>query len=350
MSPSIPLDRQDKHLLQAVQRGIPLVRRPFAPLAEALGVEEAEVLARLNRLRHEQHVIRQISAIFDTQALGYHSSLVAAQYPADRLEAAAAIISDHPGVSHNYQRDSRFNLWYTLAVGPDSALGLEQTTQRLHAMTGALATRLLPTLKLYKIGVQLRYDGQAAGSAGGGYTQAARDAAARCELTDRDRAVIRVAQQDLPLVAEPFEKWAAQADCDLTTFCQHLQRFLDRRQMRRFAAVLHHRTAGFTANAMTVWQAEEHRIDQCGRRLAEFNAVSHCYRRPSYDDWPYNLYTMVHARSQAESDQTLRAMQQATGIDTFTPLWTRREFKKVRLQYFTGAIKQWENRTASDPP
>ena len=103
--------------------------------------------------------MRQLSAIFDTRALGYTSSLVAARYPDDRLFEAAAIVGGHPGVSHNYRRTHAFNLWYTLAVEPDSRLGLEETMERLHEETAAESMRLLPTLKLYKINVQLDMTG-----------------------------------------------------------------------------------------------------------------------------------------------------------------------------------------------
>ena len=140
----------DAQLLTVLQRAVPVVPHPFAVLGEPLGLSAAEVRGRLTSLK-DNGLIRQISAIFDTRSLGYASSLVAARIDPDRVDAAAQIINRHPGVSHNYLRNHEYNLWYTIAVSPVSRLGLEKTVEILHAQSGAQATRLLPTLKLFKI-------------------------------------------------------------------------------------------------------------------------------------------------------------------------------------------------------
>ena len=115
------LEDADRELLNAVQWDFPLEPRPYAVLAERLGVEESEVRARVSRVK-ELGVLRQLSAIFDTRALGYGSSLVAAKIDPDRVDEAAAVISAHPGVSHNYKRNHAYNLWYTIAVPPGDSL------------------------------------------------------------------------------------------------------------------------------------------------------------------------------------------------------------------------------------
>src|SRR5215203_5614701 len=142
------MDSTDKEILNRIQREVPLEREPF----EALGRDE--VIRRIESLKRGR-VIRQISAIFDTRVLGYESSLVAARIPAHRLGEGAKAINSHPGVSHNYERNNEFNPWYTVAVPPDSRLGLEGTVEVLHRISGAQKTRILPTLKLFKIGVTL---------------------------------------------------------------------------------------------------------------------------------------------------------------------------------------------------
>lgn len=157
-------DAADRALLDALQAGLALERRPYAEVGERIGMPEAEVLERIRRLK-DAAIIRQISAIFDTRALGYGSSLVAARYPAERLFDAAKVIGGHPGVSHNYRRTHAFNLWYTLAVAPDAKLSLEETMERLAQETRAESMRLLPTLKLYKINVQLDMEGTRANDA-----------------------------------------------------------------------------------------------------------------------------------------------------------------------------------------
>src|ERR1035437_4669419 len=140
-------DPHDAALLGRLQIAVPFSRRPFADLGTQLGLGEDDVLARLKRLKNEK-IIRQISAIFDTRSLGYASSLVAARVNPEHVDAAAAVLNAHPGVSHNYLRNHEYNLWYTIAVPPTSRFGLEKTVEILHRESGAEAPRLLPTLKL----------------------------------------------------------------------------------------------------------------------------------------------------------------------------------------------------------
>ena len=145
-----------------MQWDFPLEPRPFAVLGERLGLTEEAVRERVARVK-ELGVLRQLSAIFDTRALGYGSALVAAKIDPDRVDEAAAVISAHPGVSHNYKRNHAYNLWYTIAVPPGESL--EDHIDVLHRESGALVTRKLPTLKLYKIGVKLDMTGNTAADA-----------------------------------------------------------------------------------------------------------------------------------------------------------------------------------------
>lgn len=344
------LDDLDKRLLDLLQRNIPLDPRPFRVLAEQVDSTEGEVVTRLRALRCEKGVIRQISAIFDTHALGYASSLVAAKVDPDQLETAAEVISAHPGVSHNYQRSHPYNLWYTLAVGPDSTLGLDKTVARLHELSGAAQTRLLPTLRLFKIGVRLSVSDEAGtsdgGDSGGAFTEADRQQSAQYGIEQRDIALIRVLQQDLSIEPRPFDAWAKEAGCELDELFAAVDRFQQRKQMRRFAAVLRHREAGFRANVMGMWNVPEAEAEILGPKFAEFSAVSHCYLRPAYPDLPYRVYTMVHARDRAEAEATLADMSAKTGVKDYQALWSVREFKKVRVRYFTPETAAWETEHA----
>jgi len=340
-------DPIDAALLDQIQQAIPLVRRPFGELGRRVAVSEDEVIARLRAMRGERKLIRQVSAIFDTHALGYGSGLVAGRYSGEKLDDAAAVISGHPGVSHCYQRDAMYNLWYTVAVPPNSTLGYQGTIDRLHELSGAACTRAMPTLKLYKIGVRLNVTGdqpaQDEDSGGAAFTDKDRAVSVQHGLTEADIAMVRVLQQDMPIVAEPWAVWADQAGCTVAELLEACERFGRRRQMRRFAAVLHHREAGFKANVMGVWKAPDDQADRYGQMLAAFQAVSHCYLRPSYDDWPYNLYTMVHARSRQEAIAILDTMARQTGLENRLALWSVKEYKKVRVVYFDDATAKWES-------
>ena len=367
MPPSAPnaLDELSQRLLNALQVAIPLVPSPWAALAAELGTTESEILARLSALRTPQPparpLIRQISAIFDSKSLGYASTLIAARIEEAHLEEAAAIINRHPGVSHNYRRNHAFNLWYTLAVPPDSALGLERTVDILHRQSGALSTRMLPTLKLFKIGVKfdLTADADApvdttsvATTAAPAYDESRREAASSRPLTETDKRLIRILQQDLPLIAEPFAPWAAQAGVTVAELLAAASDYLSRGLMRRFSAVLRHREAGFSANAMGVWAVPadpSDAQDTFGRAAAAFPAVSHCYLRRSYPDWPYTLFTMVHAPTQPDCEKVLAAISAATGVRDYAALYSTKEYKKVRVQYFLPDIPAWEQAVLATP-
>lgn len=328
------LDGLDRRLLNRIQEDFPLVPRPYAALGEALGCDEAEVRDRIARLR-QARVIRQISAIFDTRALGYHSTLVAMRIPPERLEAGARRISEHPGVSHNYARQHEYNLWFTLAVPPWQDVA--QVAERLGREVGAERTRVLPTLRLFKIGVHLDVAGERTPETletGRVYGGADAERGRATPLTGRDVAMIRQLQQDLPGIPRPFRPWAERLGCteaELFAWCAAMTAC---GKMRRFAAVLRHQNAGFVSNAMGVWRVPPERVAEVGPVMASFAAVSHCYERPTYPDFPYNLYTMVHGRTRQECLQTLEAIAARTGVTDRAYLWSSREFKKERVLYF----------------
>ncbi|MGD9573564.1 MAG: AsnC family transcriptional regulator [Thermoleophilia bacterium] len=339
-------DEADRELLNQLQAGLAFVREPFREIGERIGMDEEEVLRRLRRLK-DAEIVRQLSAIFDTRALGYESTLVAARYPDDRLFEAADIVGGHPGVSHNYRRTHAFNLWYTLAVEPESELGLQGTMDRLHEASGAESTRMLPTIKLYKINVQLDMTGERANDE---KEAAPRPAPVRGDgvlPTEADKRMIEVLQRDLPIESRPFDTWAAEAGVTPQALLDQCTVFVERTYMRRFAAVLNHRKAGFGANGMAVWKVPVEELEEIGPRMAAFKAVSHCYRRPTYEDWPYSIFTMVHARSKDACEEAIEAIAEDTGItdpSRRAVLYSTYEFKKIRLVYYTPEYREWERR------
>jgi len=336
------LEAADRELLNAVQWDFPLEPRPYLVLAERLGIDEAEVRTRVARVK-ELGVLRQLSAIFDTRALGYGSSLVAAKIDPDRVDEAAAVISAHPGVSHNYKRNHAYNLWYTIAVPPGDSL--DDHIEVLHRSSGALVTRKLPTLKLYKIGVKLDMTGQTPADARVDVLEherpERREHMDAPELSDLEVAAIRISQEDLPLVERPFAAEAEQIGTDEATLLAMLRSFKERKLMRRFAAVMNHRSAGYKANAMGVWAVPEEQLEEMGPRMAGFAFVSHCYKRPTYEDWPYSVFTMVHGHNGRDCEQTIAAIRAETGVDDYALLWSIKEYKKTRVRYFTDEWDAW---------
>lgn len=336
------MDEHDKRLLNGIQADFPLVPRPFEALGMRVGLPEADVIARLGAHKRRR-ILRQIGGIFDTKSLGYASSLVAMRVAPERLDRAAEAVNGHPGVSHNYQRDHAFNLWFTIAVPPES--DLRWTVDRLHEMAGAESTRLLPTLRLFKIGVQLDMEGASgAERAEAAYSEVSRPAAGRDGLRPVDIAAIRELQEDVPLEPQPYLGMARRLGISEEEFLATAARLKTQGYMRRMAAVLHHREAGFRANAMGVWVVPPERAEDVGQVMASFKGVSHCYRRPTYPDWPYSIFTMVHGQDVAGCQEVIDAMARATGIADYALLYSTKEYKKVRLRYFTPELDEWEAR------
>ncbi|HEU5393794.1 MAG TPA: AsnC family transcriptional regulator, partial [Candidatus Methylomirabilis sp.] len=342
----VQMDDRDKRLLNLLQSDFPLVRRPYAALGERLQAGEEEILARIGRLREEK-IIRQISAIFDTRSLGYKSSLVAMRADPARVDEAAAVVNTHPGVSHNYKRNHTFNIWFTIAIPPQK--DLEATVKRLHDLARAESTRILPTLRLFKIGVNLDMTGESNPAAieEPVYSDKKREGADPAALTPQEMQAIRELQEDLPLTSAPFDPMAARMGITPEGLFAVAAELGRRGHLRRFAAVLHHRTAGFRANAMGVWKVPESRTDEVGALMGSVRGVSHCYLRPTYPDWPYNIFTMVHGRTVQECEEILGAISRTTGITDFAQLYSTKEYKKTRVRYFTDEYEAWERQYAA---
>jgi DNA-binding Lrp family transcriptional regulator len=325
------MEQLDRQLLDHLQTNLPLVPAPYAALGERLGLGDEEVRARVERLRRAR-IIRQISAIFDSRKLGYQSSLVAFDVDPTRLDEVAAVVNGHPGVSHNYQRDFELNLWFTIAVPPGGELAGE--VERLAATEGVRRARLLPTIRVFKVGVQLGMGSEDADSASRSGAPEPETAGTRPKPMAEEIAAIRVLQRDLPAVERPFAALAAESPLEESTVLRYGRELLADGRMRRFAAVLHHREAGFEHNAMVLWAVPEGEIERAGRTMASFDAVSHCYQRPHFDDLPYSLYTMIHGRRAQDCESVVEAISRATGLDQHRLVYSTREFKKVRVRYF----------------
>jgi DNA-binding Lrp family transcriptional regulator len=339
-----PLDDLDKRLLNLMQGQFPIAQRPYQHVASEAGIDEQEAIGRVKSLL-EERIIRQVTPIFDTRALGYSSMLVAAKVDPENPWRAANIINAHPGVSHNYLRNHEFNIWFTIATEPDSPLGLERTLDVLATEAGAESIRQLPTLKLFKIRMDLEMEGGTDALAKA--VEALPPAETERQPYDEfDVEVIRATQGDMPIVPEPYAPAAARLGIPQTRLLTHLQHMQERRLLRRVAAILYHRRAGFSANGMGVWKVPDERIMELGPRMAAFRGISHCYQRPTYQDWPYSIFTMAHGRSKQECDAILDSIAAQTEISERATLYSSTEFKKIRLLYFTDEYRAWEREHA----
>jgi len=323
-------DELDKQLLNEIQWRFPLVDRPFLELSKQHNVSEDDIIERIKMLKGIG-LIRQINAIFDTRRLGYKSTLVAFSVQTDKLEQVANEVNQHPGVSHNYERNHEYNMWFTLAVPPFG--NMKQDLKKMASLEGVTKYRVLPTLKLYKIGVKLDVLNQDP-SDPKPIEQLKSTSEVKFTVTELDKKFIRVLQEDLEITAEPFKKPAQVLGISTEELFAKAKGYETMGVMRRFAAILRHREVGFSANGMVVWNVPENQIDDIGYRLAAFPQVSHCYRRPTFPDWPYNLFSMVHARTLKAAEVIAQSMSSAVNIQDYSILFSSREFKKQRVKYF----------------
>jgi siroheme decarboxylase len=156
MSPSaetasrVKMDRIDREILNEIQSRFPLKSRPFREVGKKLRLSEKEVLVRVSRLKNEG-IIRRIGANFNSRRLGFTSTLCAAKVPEDRLADFIETVNRYPGVTHNYERDGEYNIWFTFIGGSTKSIG--QALEQIKADTGIKELISLPAEKIFKIRV-----------------------------------------------------------------------------------------------------------------------------------------------------------------------------------------------------
>ena len=333
----VQMDITDRKILNIIQSDFPLVEEPYEEIGQRLGINEEEVIERLRLLR-KGNVVRQISAIFDTRRLGYKTTLVAMAHELSKLHKGALEINKHPGVSHNYAREGSFyNLWFTLAVPANE--NLEDAVKHMAEKTGAISTRLMPTIRFFKIGVNF----DMVEEKGAAYQYYSPDGYKdpklqgwnkAVPLTEFDIEAIRVLQEDIPMISRPFDLMARDLGVNIEQLFNIAREFQERGVMRRYSAILHHRRAGFKDNAMGVWKVSEEQAEKIGKVMAAHPAVTHCYQRPAFPDWDYTHFTMIHATTREGCEEVAREISQKTGITDYTLLYSTREYKKTRVRYF----------------
>ena len=335
-------NKDEAAVLNYIQRSIPLVDRPFQKIGSETGLSEDAVLEIVSSLK-QQGIIRNIAAIFNGESLGYQLSLVACDVPEASLEKAAAVINAHPGISHNYLRGHRYNIWFTLAL--EKSLPFDEAVRHIAQKAGARDFLILRNEKLLKIGLKLPIgdDYHEAEEAASGL--APQQAEART-FTDEERMAVCLLQTDLPIVARPFREIVQGSGQQLSEarLLELATRFERESVMRRFAAVLRHMQAGFSHNAMTAWKPKAGLpIEEQVKPFLDTMAVTHLYLRTVYPGrWEHPLFAMVHARTEAELDTLIKNLSAASGLTDCLVLKSLKELKKQRVIYFSPDFIEWE--------
>jgi len=322
------LDSLDRKLLNLLQAEFPLTGEPYAELGQQTGLDTEEVMQRISRLK-EKGIIRMISPVMDPGSLGYRTTLAAMKVAKADLEKAQKVIAGHPGVSHGYEREHRFNVWFTLALPP--AADIDTELENLSRAAGAEAAFSLPAIKVFKLAAYFAIDddGQNAPASHRGAVHPA----GRVELSSTERLLINALQQDLPLVPAPFTAMAGHAGISVEQFLAGCRALQQRGVIRRFSAMVNHNHIGFTANAMTCWSCPPEITDIAGQKLASLKEVSHCYERETNPLWQYNLFAMIHGRSREACETIADNVSSETGLTDCVVLYSTREFKKTRVKY-----------------
>jgi len=260
--------------------------------------------------------------------MGYRSTLVAGCVPSDRIESVAEIVSAHPGVSHNYQRDGSYNLWFTLAVaGDEQDLARELETLSTQAQ---VPFRRFDMIETYKISFRLT----------GMEPEARRTCDDPKSFHQLDRptqhrlaAVIAILQKGLPLVLDPFRQLALASGLGEDGLLAGGRELKSRGILRRFGVVWRHRQLGFTENVLCVWQVPDDQLSSFADHVRNISHITHCYRRRTWPDWPWQVYTMIHGKSLSDCRAIIEQLQQAFPQARYLPMRTVKEFKKSRVNY-----------------
>ena len=323
-------------LLNDWQRGFPLVPEPFAEIAATCGMTQDAVLDGYGELLRNGAISR-VGGVWGAGA-GGAALLCAFAVPRHRLDAVAAIVSAHPGVNHNYEREHAYNLWFVL-TGRNAA-SVAQALDDLEHRSGCRALRL-PMRRAYRIdlGFDLRDRLAARCSTAPRTASATQDTAA---VQSADAPLAALVEAGLPIVAMPYDAWARALHEPRDYVLATLRRWLRSATLRRFGAIVRHHEAGFTHNAMTVFDVPDEQVDVIGAQLAGERGVTLAYRRERAPGWPYNLYCMVHGR---DRDAVRAAIDTATercrlAGQPRSVLFSTRRFKQSGARYFRGVADE----------
>ncbi|AEH22899.1 putative transcriptional regulator, AsnC family [Thermodesulfobacterium geofontis OPF15] len=318
----------EKELLSIIQKEFPLEKRPFLKIGERLNIKEEEVIKYLEYLK-KKRILRQISAIFNPWFFGHRSSLFAFKVPPEKLDKAISIINKHPGISHNYLRNHDYNLWFILVSLPEKD-PLDEA-DKLAKLCEVEDYLYLPALRTFKISAVFGdkisdFDKEE-------IIDIETTVEANKNITEKDKILVKILQEPLPLVKTPFKEIAKFLGIKEEDLFLWIREMKEKGALRRFGALLKHNKLGFKVNVMVAWETKRDKIDFLIEKLSKELLITHCYERKTYPNWKYNLYTMCHFKEEKEKEKIL-LLAQKYSIKNFIMLETVKELKKIRLKLF----------------
>ena len=316
------MNKIQKKLLSIIQSDFPVTERPFLALAGRAGLKEQDLIDSIRSLK-ESKKVRVFGPVFEPRKLGYKSTLIAAEVDSERLAELASVMLEIREITHNYMRDNVLNLWFTITALSEEIM--DNIIERVGKFPGVTMLLNLPVVTVYKINAVFGADSKT-----GRKTISLIDWF--IPLNKSEQKIVRALQEDFPLEKRPYRVIAKAADTVESNVIKTINCWINDGTIRRFGARLDHRRIGYSANTLAVWKGGN--IDLWGKEFAGLAEVSHCYRRKSHPDWPYELYTMIHAKSKKEMNDILDKMKKtAQGAGTLS-LKSISELKKTSMKYF----------------
>ena len=330
-------------VLTLIQSEFPICARPYAEIGTHIGISEKDAFEIVENLVNEK-TIRRIGAIFDSYRLGYKSTLCAiAITDQDDLENAIGVINAFPNVTHNYERDDHYNLWFTVIARSEE--DIEHILTEISKETGYDDILNLPAIRLFKIKVDFDLTGERADEATQSFTVPA--GITPTKLSSVDIRLIRELQKNIAGRMTPYDDISqainqALPGANITTedVIARIIELKDNKTIRRFGAAIKHHNLGFTHNAMVVWDVPDADVPAAGLIMAAHKEVSHCYERPRTTTWTSNMYSMTHGTSEQQCREIVAKIHEElteAGIEVDVPrlLYSTRELKKISMSYFT---------------
>jgi DNA-binding Lrp family transcriptional regulator len=342
METDADLDRTDRAILNAFQGGFPVCERPFEPAAAALrergvDVTAEELLGRVQRL-DEEGVISRFGALVNAEAIGGTATLVAMHAPPEQFDEVAEQVNTHREVAHNYEREHpHLNMWFVVSVADPEEV--DRVLDDIEEETGQ-PTYNMPKEREFHVGAKFLLDGPIPeGDVDLSHLGPNVEATDATTITPEERDLVVEIQGGLPVTETPYADVAAAIDADPEWVRAIIKRFEREGKVRRVGLVPNHYALGYTENGMTVWNVPDDVVEEVGPRIAEFEFVTHCYRRPRHEGvWPYTFCAMTHGRSEAESDARIEEVRERmaehwdVGEDDWDSLFSTRILKKTGIR------------------
>jgi DNA-binding Lrp family transcriptional regulator len=337
----VKLDKLDKELLQVLQDEFPVEESPWAEIGKKLGISGEEALSRSQRL-HSDGVIRKLRTILNAQKLGHcQSTLMAMKVPEEQMEKIVSIVNEYTGVTHNYQREHDFNLWFTVTTCGDVLLG--STVEEIKIRTRIPESDILdlPTTRLFKIDVRFNFtDSVVNGEAQepNVNTNSSTHNITTNSLNEIDRAVLHITQDGIPLENEPFASIATETEISQKEVVAVLKKLIDCGVIKRLGISVNQRKVGIVANAVVAWKVPQDQVERVGSRVSSYKEITHCYERITIPGkWEHNLFTVLHGYDRKSVEEFAKKMSEAIGIRDYLVLFSNEQFKRTSImQPLTG--------------